>query len=557
MNPLSCQQTNLGYSYNGFSSLPPSYTQCQVPRAGCRYDYTINGVSQFTRLSTTCQPTDSFGCELPRMNENVLTTTGTCIVSSLTSSSAFSNNNNGGMCSCMNGRYGTYCEYISLQGYCFDNQQITYQNLAASTGSSTETMCVFNSYLLQYEPVSSSSVPPSILQTLPQIPCQGIMCTNIGTCVHDSMNNPQLDIYTPSSSGEVQAIQANPYTAFSGNRIAFMLQVQNRLLSQHCQCPQGYVGAYCQYRDCINGCGSGYCVRSVDNTVEPYCVCPKTATGILLVTGAQCTNTPQATCGSHGVLVNTVSGILDLSSPLPQPVYTTVPIYTCNCTAPYYQGPVTTQLCQSSCINGTLQYLTPASITATNTAAAASNIISQSSAVSQSVISSVVSGGLGPPHAPAPTHTPSPTPAPAPKSTSTTVATLTCVPNPPTPPVITHPVGTPQQSNGGGLLSSSSSSSSGHTNHSSSSSTGKKVSSSSSTGKHSNSSSSSSGINNNITINTNQWGNNNNNDNLNNPTAVLSLSISIVVVTTIVIGIGIALSKSTFFLQILRYFKIY
>ena len=301
--PNTCQELGQLFISNGFISTT-QYTECQVPQSGCLYTY-VPGV--YTRVSSTYSPTDSFGCQQPRMNENVLVDTGRCNFNSQTNSYS---------CSCNSGRFGTYCEYVSLQGGCFDNSDLLYQQLSVSTGTNSETKCVFNPFLLQFEPISNSAVPNSIIMTYPQIGCQGLICSGRGTCSHQNMDNPQLDVFVASTLAEQNAIQnpATQYTLFDQTRRLFVQSTQSRIQNQQCICPPGYTGAYCQFLDIIGGCGLGISVRSTDSSSPAHCVCPRSPSGQLLVTGTQCN---QVICGSHGNLTINTPGVLDLTSPLP------------------------------------------------------------------------------------------------------------------------------------------------------------------------------------------------------------------------------------------------
>jgi hypothetical protein len=544
-DPNSCAKTGLPYLTNGFISIPPQYTQCNVPITGCRFDYVPS--TGYSRVSDQYQPSDSYGPELPRMNLHVLTPTGTCVTTTTVTTNVDGTSSvvTTGTPKCITGRYGTYCEYVSLQGGCFDNKDPIFQSLSQNLGPSTEAMCVFNNYLMQYEPIANTAVPPSIVDTLPQVSCQGVMCSGIGQCVHGQINAPIQDLYVAGSAEEQAAILANPYSFYSARRITFIQQAQARLKAQTCVCPIGFTGAYCQFKDCISGCGLGYCVRSIDGTKAPYCVCPQTSTGTVLVSGSQC---DQIICGGHGQLLLIQSGVINSNTILPQPVYTSVaPIYSCNCTAPYYQGANIKQLCQSICINGTIKAISATSgITSTNSQTSIDNAVSQSSSTNQNILSSFHSGPTLPTKTTTTTTTTPPPPPPLQSvSTASTInSPVTCVPFP------TNVITTPSTSSS---QSSSSSSSTGHKSSSSSSSGPNRQSSSSSStslsssNSYSNISSSSSSVNDNTNNNNNNgipqqgldWGSDN------NPTATSSVAIvtSALIVSIITIGVFIALSK--------------
>jgi hypothetical protein len=342
-----CEQLGKPFQINGFQASFDSFTQCQVPQDGCRYDY---GDTYF-RPANAAQPKYSYSCIQPRVNSTQQVWFGQCVQNS-TNIDTWS-------CQCSPGRYGKYCEYTSLQSKCFDQNDKLYQYLSKSQPISSQTMCVFNPYMNQFETVETTSIPKQLQYSyIPSqaIPCQGLICSGIGQCRHDGFDNPPLDLYVPSSTEEANALLSNPYTIHSNALYSFSQAVKSRIYnSQKCICPVGYTGAYCQYKDCIGGCGTGYCVRSAEPSFVPYCACPSTNTiGIpVLVKGTKC---ELQTCEGRGILqIVSPSAVLDTLSLLPQPVYKIAPTYKCNCTAPYYQGPNPNELCSLKCV-GFLEY---------------------------------------------------------------------------------------------------------------------------------------------------------------------------------------------------------
>ena len=460
------QECDSPFLLNGFTN-ENAYLQCQVPRDGCRFDY--DTATGFVRTGGLYEPTFSFGPELPRMNDQNLVVTGQCLPQNAFETVWAPK--------CKPGYYGAQCEYIGIQGGCFDQTDLLYQELNNQHGS-TQTSCVYDPFLIQFETIQTAAVYSNLIFGYSEYACGGILCSNrtladgvTSVCMHPDMNNPALDVYKPDPSGptscyaqDVNDVVNNPYTHFSSCRLAFVQAAQTRLSQQFCACPIGTTGKYCQYNDCIGGCGIGYCVRSTDPLTAAFCVCPASKSGHLLVQGASCQG---PVCGGHGNLTLIALGTLNPNTTFPPPVYqpTQGPVYSCTCNAPWYQGASLTTLCASFC-PGQLISAVPAS-----TATTAPTV--------QAVLSQLHIPGIRPVSTPTPPPAPSTTVVTSP-SAQTQLQNLICV-------CTTH-TGQQVACDSPLLLvvppvpssSSSSSSSTGHSSSSSTASPSKKSSSSSS-----------------------------------------------------------------------------
>jgi hypothetical protein len=308
---------------------------CNIPAPGCR-----NPGAYVQRPTQGYQLGNSYSCVLPRLQNGTGLQFGRCI----TNGSLDQYGEKVWTCLCDDGHYGSQCEYPTLNGGCFDLDLDKFL-VSSQNVRSLRTQCVWNAHLTQFEPVSYSNMPIEFMIGQVPIVCGGIKCSGHGQCIHEHMDQPNLEKLSPSGQDAFyQYIGSFP----TPSEVNFTNVVKQRLLAQHCVCDKGWTGRYCNISVCDPPCVHGECTtKYVDKLKISYCKCfVSPQSGLPLATGPTCND---AICAGRGTIAQ----------------YTTVDQSTyryCNCTAPYFQGADNTKVCNLYC-DGRLQRLNTNTLT--------------------------------------------------------------------------------------------------------------------------------------------------------------------------------------------------
>ena len=262
-----CLNLDTAFVANGYSSPASRYPeQCLIPPEGCVQNNADAWDSQFQRLSRgTYERQESFGCTLPRRNA-LGVEDGDCVKQGEKYS-----------CRCREGRYGEYCEHVTLAGRCFD----------AAITDPLAYNCVWNSYLHHFEPIGVNIPAERDVDLYPSFLCGGVACSGQGVCVHNKMLETEelrgqlapipgfrYDLSWQELISSVPEFRINMHTEYVANSTLL-----GRALEQYCVCNEGRGGQFCQERLCTDPeCyvqELQYCAGIGEQSSALVCHCPR------------------------------------------------------------------------------------------------------------------------------------------------------------------------------------------------------------------------------------------------------------------------------------------
>jgi len=258
--PRRCERDLLKWETNGFDEM----YACNAPRQGCRNSTT------WSRPPGAYLRTASYGCEMVRTGAAMASTTGKCVRDGGDSNDVWH-------CKCKDGYYGTHCQYVSLEGGCFNSSTPVYKEMARTID--LKDTCYFNDEIGQFQLWSWYDTQAANLVAPTQrfnASCRGVICSGRGTCAHEAMNNYGRNVYdntNPLQERNNLALLGGS-TEVSSYKMEFQNALRERLRNQRCTCKPGYSGKTCELRECPTPCQNGArCVGMETDT--PRCECPR------------------------------------------------------------------------------------------------------------------------------------------------------------------------------------------------------------------------------------------------------------------------------------------
>lgn len=402
--PRTCETRKLTWTENGFEKTP-SDAYCRVLRAGCR-----NSTRVWNRPGNSAyQRPYSYGCEVMRSSSPVALTTrtGQCVPN--LDPAAAGDPDRAWKCRCLPGHYGALCQYRTLQGGCFDNtlEPALYPR-ANRDPDNNEEECYWNAEIGQFQPITW--LDAATARTVERVACAGTLCSHVGTCQHEGMDQAALEVYNnPLDPANIYS-SGLVLPSLGNAKPLFQQALRARLLAQKCVCPPGFIGKTCEILDCVGACGLGACDNR--DALHPTCQCPRLLTGVPLTSPDHLRNCGGPVCGTR--VAEAEAGMT--RGNIVQHAVTRA--WSCACVPPYYSSsanPGSYQaLCNTICapvhpvtkleqmlamVSGRMQcvVMSKADIAARNAALANSTRVSSSSTGGARRGSSSSTGTLRPP----------------------------------------------------------------------------------------------------------------------------------------------------------------